>query len=71
MDSLTNNDTSSLNSNLEKEQLLMTQRPPGVKCDIVNECQMFLKAEDGGGDANFQISGNLSSLNEGKFCRIL
>lgn len=22
----------------------------GVKCDIVNECQMFIKAEDGGGD---------------------
>ncbi|CAH2075395.1 unnamed protein product, partial [Iphiclides podalirius] len=66
MDTYMKNDISSLSNNLEKEQLLMAQKPPGVKCDILNECQMFLKAEDGGGDATYQISGNITSINEGE-----
>ncbi|CAG4941861.1 unnamed protein product [Parnassius apollo] len=44
----------------------MTQNPSGVKCDIVNECQMFLKAEDGGGDAKLNVSNSVSSINEGE-----
>lgn len=45
----------------------MTQKPPGVKCDIVNECQMFLKAEDGGGDAHLKITDSISTKIDGKF----
>ncbi|XP_068630324.1 traB domain-containing protein-like isoform X2 [Battus philenor] len=60
------NDNSSLGNNLEKEQLLMGQKPPGVKCDIVNECQMFLKAEDGGGDGHYTITDNMASISEGE-----
>ncbi|KPJ09746.1 TraB domain-containing protein [Papilio machaon] len=60
-------DKSSLGTNLEKEQLLMNQKPPGVKCDIVNECQMFLKAEDGGGDgARLKITDSISPKIDGE-----
>lgn len=38
-----------------EENLLLKPKPSGVKCDIVNECQMFLKAEDGGGDTHLNI----------------
>ncbi|CAK1553761.1 unnamed protein product [Leptosia nina] len=42
-----------MESDGEREHLLVNQTPKaGVKCDIVNECQMFLKAEEGGGDAH-------------------
>ncbi|CAK1581261.1 unnamed protein product [Parnassius mnemosyne] len=51
---------------MEREKLLMTQNPSGVKCDIVNKCQMFLKAEDGGADAKLNVSDNVSSINEGE-----
>lgn len=37
-----------VNHNLEEDQLL----PSGVKCDLVNECKIFIKAEDGSGDAH-------------------
>ncbi|XP_013178245.1 PREDICTED: traB domain-containing protein-like [Papilio xuthus] len=60
------NDKSSLGTNLEKEQLLMNQKPPGVKCDIVNECQMFLKAEDGGGDAHLKMTDSISTKIDGE-----
>ncbi|XP_047527080.1 traB domain-containing protein-like isoform X1 [Vanessa atalanta] len=42
-----------MDPNAEREQLLINNpsKPPAVKCDIVNECQMFLRAEEGGGDA--------------------
>ncbi|XP_022120217.2 traB domain-containing protein [Pieris rapae] len=39
--------------NSERDLLInQTQKGVRVKCDIVNECQMFLKAEEGGGDAH-------------------
>lgn len=44
--------------NLEDERLAMRSKAPGVKCDIVNECQMFIKAEDGSGDAHVSVSDN-------------
>ncbi|KAF9407806.1 hypothetical protein HW555_012303 [Spodoptera exigua] len=36
--------------NLEEDQLLRKPQP-GVKSDLVNECKVFIKAEDGSGDA--------------------
>ncbi|XP_072940262.1 traB domain-containing protein-like isoform X2 [Epargyreus clarus] len=41
---------------IEQEQLFLKPAPSGVRCDIVNECQMFLKAEDGGGDAHANVA---------------
>lgn len=35
--------------NLEEDQLLKKSQP-GVKSDLVNECKVFIKAEDGSGD---------------------
>ncbi|XP_050669039.1 traB domain-containing protein-like isoform X2 [Leptidea sinapis] len=42
-----------MESNGERDQLMnSTLKPGNVKCDLVNECQMFLRAEEGGGDAS-------------------
>ncbi|XP_045493624.1 traB domain-containing protein-like isoform X2 [Colias croceus] len=50
----------------EKEHLLINQasKAAGVKCDIVNECQMFLKAEEGGGDAHKIMGDNIVAETE-------
>lgn len=47
-----------MDSGAEREQLLVNKplKPSLVNCDILNECQMFLKAEDGGGDAHKNMS---------------
>lgn len=47
-----------MDSDAEREQLLVNKpsKPSLVNCDILNECQMFLKAEDGGGDAHKNMS---------------
>ncbi|XP_053602701.1 traB domain-containing protein isoform X2 [Plodia interpunctella] len=37
---------------LDSDKLAGKVRTSGVKCDIVNECQMCIKAEDGGGDVH-------------------
>lgn len=49
--------------NSEREHLLINHSPKGVgvKCDIVNECQMFLKGEEGGGDAHTIMNDNPTS----------
>ncbi|KAL0892054.1 hypothetical protein ABMA27_015276 [Loxostege sticticalis] len=44
---------------LEEDPILRQPNVSGVKCDIVNECQMFLRAEDGGGDAHMSLSENM------------
>ncbi|KAL0840256.1 hypothetical protein ABMA28_015541 [Loxostege sticticalis] len=44
---------------LEEDPILRQPNVSGVKCDIVNECQMFLRAEDGGGDAQMSLSENM------------
>lgn len=46
-----------------EEKLLEKPKPSGVKCDIVNECQMFINAEDGGGDTRLHLNEH---LDEGK-----
>lgn len=50
---------------LEEHDLLKT-KPAGVKLDIVNECQMFIKAEDGGGDAHLYLDENPDEKKPGK-----
>ncbi|CAH3818308.1 traB domain-containing protein-like isoform X1 [Pieris brassicae] len=42
------------------------QKGVGVKCDIVNECQMFLKAEEGGGDAHSIMHDPASATDKSK-----
>ncbi|XP_075970720.1 traB domain-containing protein-like [Anticarsia gemmatalis] len=55
---LTNsNDRLVTHGDLEEDKLTLTGKPSGVKCDIVNECKVFIKAEDGGGDAHLNHSG--------------
>lgn len=54
-ESLLKQDTVIQRGDLEQEQLFLKPAPSGVRCDIVNECQMFLKAEDGGGDAHTSV----------------
>lgn len=44
---------------LSEEQLFGEQKPT-PKCDLINECQAFLKAEDGGGDA--QLTTNATTV---------
>ncbi|XP_041976747.1 traB domain-containing protein-like isoform X1 [Aricia agestis] len=53
--------------NSEREQLLIKQpiKPPPVQCDLVNECQMFLKAEEGGGDAHIATRSGPVDNNDG------
>ncbi|XP_059052373.1 traB domain-containing protein-like [Achroia grisella] len=49
--------------NMDEDPLLLKTKTPGLKCDIVNECQMFLKAEDGSGDSDLNA---VRSIGEGK-----
>ncbi|CAH0728839.1 unnamed protein product, partial [Brenthis ino] len=53
-----------MDTDAEREQLLINNpsKSSSVKCDIVNECQMFLNAEDGGGDAHTNM--NRSATND-------
>lgn len=55
-----------MDSNAEREQLLVNNpsKQPPVKCDIVNECQLFIRAEEGGGDAHTNM--NQSTSDSGK-----
>ncbi|XP_023951439.2 traB domain-containing protein [Bicyclus anynana] len=55
-----------MDSDGEREQLLIGPSKPNVKCDIVNECQMFLKAEDGGGDAHTNMNQNIAPEKSGR-----
>ncbi|XP_047506939.1 traB domain-containing protein-like isoform X1 [Pieris napi] len=53
--------------NSERDLLInQTQKGVGVKCDIVNECQMFLKAEEGGGDAHSIMHDPTSATDKSK-----
>lgn len=54
-----------MESEIEREQLLAHQTKPAVPCDIVNECQMFLKAEEGGGDAHVNMKENVEAGQSG------
>lgn len=49
-----------------EEHDLLKPKPPGVKLDIVNECQMFIKAEDGGGDAYLNLNDQSEKEKHGK-----
>ncbi|CAH0627028.1 unnamed protein product [Chrysodeixis includens] len=55
-DRLLNNDKPVNHSNIEEDQLFLKNKPPAVKCDLVNECKVFIKAEDGSGDAQLNIT---------------
>lgn len=50
-DRLLNNERLVTHGNLEEDQLFVKPQAGGVKCDIVNECKVFIKAEDGTGEA--------------------
>ncbi|KAJ8731945.1 hypothetical protein PYW08_014675 [Mythimna loreyi] len=56
-DRLLNNERLVTQGNLEEDQLFVKPQASGVKCDIVNECKVFIKAEDGGGDAPVKTFG--------------
>lgn len=56
-DRLLSNDRAVAHQDLDEDKLLLNAKPSGVKCDIVNECKVFLKAEDGGGDAQLSATG--------------
>ncbi|KAJ8732833.1 hypothetical protein PYW07_015432 [Mythimna separata] len=56
-DRLLNNERLVTHSNLEEDQLFVKPQASGAKCDIVNECKVFIKAEDGGGDAPVNTFG--------------
>lgn len=49
-----------------EDRLLGNTKPPGVKCDIVNECKVFLKAEEGGGDADLNATSNMAQTRPDK-----
>ncbi|XP_034824519.1 traB domain-containing protein isoform X1 [Maniola hyperantus] len=55
-----------MDSDGEKEQLLIGPSKPNVRCDIVNECQMFLKSEEGGGDAHTNMNQNIAPQISGR-----
>ncbi|CAH2230520.1 jg18622 [Pararge aegeria aegeria] len=55
-----------MDSDGEREQLLIGSSKPNVQCDIVNECQMFLKAEDGGGDAHKSMNQKIAPEKSGR-----
>ncbi|KAJ2939679.1 hypothetical protein O0L34_g14398 [Tuta absoluta] len=52
-------------SKSEEDQLLKKSKP-FAKCDIVNECQTFIKAEDGSGDASNLTNNMVGPSSEGK-----
>lgn len=66
-DRLLNNDKPVNHNNLEEDQLFLKQKPPGVKCDIVNECKVFIKAEDGSGDAKLNITNAMMPEKSGNY----
>ncbi|XP_013189546.2 traB domain-containing protein isoform X2 [Amyelois transitella] len=41
---------------VSKDKQSANIKPSRVKCDIVNECQIFIKAEDGSGDAPMNVT---------------
>ncbi|CAB3238161.1 unnamed protein product [Arctia plantaginis] len=50
---------------LEDDQLLSNAKTSGVKCDIIiNECKVFLEAEDGGGDVQFNTTATMIQDNQ-------
>ncbi|CAH2107191.1 unnamed protein product [Euphydryas editha] len=57
-----------MDSNAEREQLLVNNpKQPPVKCDIVNECQVFIGAEQGGGDAHTNMNPSTSNNDKPNF----
>lgn len=58
-----------MGSNAEREQLLVNNpsKQPTVKCDIVNECQLFIRAEEGGGDAHTNMNQSTSDSDRPNF----
>ncbi|XP_047020011.1 traB domain-containing protein-like [Helicoverpa zea] len=59
-DRLLNNERLVTRSDLEEDQLFVKPQSSGVNVDIVNECKVFIKAEDGSGDA--QVSTTAAML---------
>lgn len=58
-DHLLKRETISSDNDMDEDKLLLKPNLTRTKCDIVNECQMFLKAEDGGGDAQMKSTTNI------------
>lgn len=59
-DALLSNKGVAAKQDLGEQDLLLKSKPkPDVTCDIVNECQMFMRAEDGGGDGQHNTSANM------------
>lgn len=62
-DHLMKSDKLASGNDFDNEPILLQSKQPGVKCDIVNECQMFLRAEEGGGDAHVSLVENMKQGN--------
>ncbi|XP_047986525.1 traB domain-containing protein-like [Leguminivora glycinivorella] len=58
-DSLLSNSVAGKQVLEEEESLLKPSPKPNVKSDLVNECKVFIRAEDGGGDTHLNITGNM------------
>ncbi|KAG6446367.1 hypothetical protein O3G_MSEX004441 [Manduca sexta] len=56
-DVILKNDKIKPSVDLEEDPLLL--RPHTSTVNIINECQMFIKAEDGGGDAHMNLTDNM------------
>lgn len=54
----------------EEDKLLLNAKTSGVKCDIINECKVFLKAEDGGGDAQLNTTATMTQDNQGRTTKL-
>lgn len=65
-DHLLQSGTKSSGKDLDEEKLLLKPNTTRTKCDIVNECQIFIKAEDGSGDAQMKSTNNLKQGENGK-----
>lgn len=52
------------NVNFDEESLLPSSKPP-ASSNIINECQMFIKSEDGGGDFTKKTVGTSFEFADG------
>ncbi|XP_073951569.1 traB domain-containing protein-like [Choristoneura fumiferana] len=60
-DALLSNKGVATKQDLGEQDLLLKSKPkPDVTCNIVNECQMFMRAEDGGGDGQHNTTANMN-----------
>lgn len=48
-----------------EEDALLLRPKPAVNCNVVNECEAFIKAEDGGGDTHHNSTDKMMSTKEG------